>query len=217
VLIEHCPANDYATSVIGRQTTADGVSRSGVRLMVDRIGKVASVTASTDQLLPMVYEELRGLAERNLLCDPAADTLGATGLVHEAWLKIHRTIGTLARCAYSDRQYYGIVAQAMRRVLIDRSRRKRRMKKIDSKLLHPHLRPENALVPEDRFDYEVFGWALDRLEEESPIHAEIVYLKHFADRTHEQVAEMLERSPHWIRREWAYSKARIRYHMDQHD
>lgn len=83
----------------------------------------------------MVFEELRGLAERNLLCDPAGDTLNATGLVHEAWLKIHRTIGKVARCTYSDRQYYGIVAQAMRRVLIDRSRKKRRMKKIDSKLL----------------------------------------------------------------------------------
>jgi hypothetical protein len=71
---------------------------------------------SFDEQLLLVYEDLRRLAQRYVCRDKAALTLGATGLVHEAWIKIRRTLGEDVCCTFSDRDYYLMLAQAMRRV-----------------------------------------------------------------------------------------------------
>jgi DNA-directed RNA polymerase specialized sigma24 family protein len=76
------------------------------------------------------------------------------------------------------------------------------------------LQEDETASPSDDSDFIAFNQALDRLEAESPIHAEILFLKYFADRTNEQVGEILQRSPHWVRRQWTYARARILYFMD---
>lgn len=168
---------------------------------------------TTDELLPLVYEELRSLAKKYATSNPAADTIGATGLVHEAWLKIRRTLGDEGKQALSDRHYYAMLAQAMRRILVDRARRKgslrggRGYRRIE-------LHADGAAAPEEEYDIVALSRAIDRLEAESPIHAEIVLLKFFADRTHEEIGELIQASPSWVRRHWAYAKARLMFFME---
>lgn len=161
----------------------------------------------------LVYDDLRSLARRYVRRDQAGVTLGATGLVHEAWLKIRQTLGDDSGRTFSDREYYAVLAQAMRRILVDRARRKKSPRH-GGDLVRMPLHEDETASPSDDYDFIAFSRALDRLESESPIHAEILSLKYFADRTNEQVGEMLQRSPHWIRRQWTYAKARILYFMD---
>lgn len=168
---------------------------------------------SSDEQMLLVYDDLRQLARRYVRGDKAGVTLGATGLVHEAWIKIRRTLGDDSARTFSDRDYYAILAQAMRRILIDRARKKRKRFR-GAGLVRMVLYENQTAMPADAYDFIAFSSALDRLEAESPIHAEILSLKYFADRTNEQVGEMLQRSPHWVRRQWTFAKARILYFMD---
>lgn len=77
------------------------------------------------------------------------------------------------------------------------------------------LREDSSVVQPDEVDIVALNSAVDRLAVESPIHAEILSLKYFADLTNEQVGEMLQCSPHWVRRQWTYARARILYFMDE--
>lgn len=169
---------------------------------------------SFDEQLLLVYEDLRRLAHRYVCRDKAALTLGATGLVHEAWIKIRRTLGEDVCHTFGDRDYYLMLAQAMRRVLVDRARQKNSLRR-GGCLIRVPLQEDPAVVPPDEVDIVALNAAVDRLAVESPIHAEILSLKYFADLTNEQVGEMLQCSPHWVRRQWTYAKARILYFMDQ--
>ncbi|MCE2815408.1 MAG: hypothetical protein LW850_33930 [Planctomycetaceae bacterium] len=170
-------------------------------------------THSADEVMLLVYDDLRKIARRYVRGDKAGGTLGATGLVHEAWLKIRRTLGEESSRRFSDREYYAILSEAMRRILVDRARKKRRSR-YGGGLVRHELFEDQTVSPTCTCDFISFCKALDRLEVESPIHAEILSLKYLADRTNEQVAEMLHHSPHWVRRQWTYAKARIVYLMD---
>ncbi|MFM7167676.1 MAG: ECF-type sigma factor [Planctomycetaceae bacterium] len=170
---------------------------------------------SLDEQLLLVYEDLRRLAQRYVRCDKAGVTLGATGLVHEAWIKIRGTLGDGVDCSYGERDYYLMLAQAMRRVLVDRARQKKSLRK-GGGLVRVSLRDDSAEAPFEEADIVALNAAVDRLAAESPIHAEILSLKYFADLTNEQVGEMLDCSPHWVRRQWTYARARILYFMDEH-
>jgi RNA polymerase sigma factor (TIGR02999 family) len=168
---------------------------------------------SSDEQMLLVYDDLRHLARRYVRRDQAGVTLGATGLVHEAWLKIRQTFGDDSGRTFSERDYYAILAQAMRRILIDRARKKK-SNRYGGEMVRVVLQEDETASPSDDSDFIAFNQALDRLEAESPIHAEILFLKYFADRTNEQVGEILQRSPHWVRRQWTYARARILYFMD---
>ncbi len=161
----------------------------------------------------LVYEDLRQLAKRYVRHDPGGATLGATGLVHEAWIKIRKTLGCDSVRTFNQREYYAILAQAMRRILVDRARKKKSQRH-GGRFVRVEFYPNDTALPTNEFDFIAFSNALDRLEVESPIHAEIVSLKFFADRTNDQVGEMLERSPHWIRRQWTYAKARLLHFVE---
>lgn len=169
---------------------------------------------SFDEQLLLVYEDLRRLARRYVCRDKAGLTLGATGLVHEAWIKIRRTLGEDVGSAFSERDYYLMLAQAMRRVLVDRARQKKSLRQ-GGCLIRVPLREDASVVQPDEVDIVALNSAVDRLAVESPIHAEILSLKYFADLTNEQVGEMLQCSPHWVRRQWTYARARILYFMDE--
>lgn len=169
---------------------------------------------TTDEILPLVYEELRRLAGKYANNNSAADTIGATGLVHEAWLKIRRTLGEEGKQSFSDRHYYAMVAQAMRRILVDRARRKGNLRN-GGGYRRLELQADGAQAPEEDYDIVALSRAIDRLEAESPVHAEIVLLKFFADRTHEQIGELIQASPSWVRRHWAYAKARLLFFMER--
>ncbi len=153
-----------------------------------------------DRLLPLVYDELRQLAARQLGRERAGHTLGATALVHEAYVKLSGG-GT---CGAGDRAHFlAIAARAMRQVLVDHARRRARAKRgggwerttLGEGDAAVEFRPEEML-------------ALDRaLEELDPRQREIVEYRFFAGMEEREVAEVLGISERTVRRDWVKARA----------
>lgn len=157
-----------------------------------------------DQLLPLVYEELRKLAAVKMAQEKPGQTLQATALVHEAWLRL---AGTEAEKGWNSRgHFFGAAAEAMRRILVDRARQKARIRhggqlgRVDLE----HV----TLAAEDSDDTMLaIHEALERLALQSPQKAEIVKLRYFAGMEHAEIARALEMSEPTVRRHWAYARS----------
>lgn len=160
--------------------------------------------AAADQLLPLVYDELRQLAAAHLNRERPGQTLQATALVHEAYLKL---VGSDANLSFANRKhFFAAAAQAMRRILINGAVRKQRVKhggqaqRIDfDEQLVLDKAPDEQLIALDK--------ALHRLQEIDAEAAEIVHLKYFAGLALPQIAEVLDLSPRTVDRRWAYARA----------
>lgn len=156
------------------------------------------------ELLHSVYDELRELAAAKMAHEPGVHTLQATALVHEAYLRL---IGTDSPIGWENRRhFFGSAAEAMRRVLVDAARRRKRIKRggnrdrtfLDLAEL-PQLGPEQ--------DLESVSGALDRFATIAPQKAEVVKLRFFAGLTINQTAEVLGLSAATVDRHWAYARA----------
>jgi RNA polymerase sigma factor (TIGR02999 family) len=161
------------------------------------------------QLLPLVYEELRRLAAAQMAREKPGQTLDATALVHEAYLR-------LVSDQHFDnrRHFFAAAAEAMRRILLDRARRKSRLKHGGGRRrceLQADHRVE--LPPDDRL--LALDEALGQLAEAHPELAELVKLRYFAQLTVEQAAELLGLSPRTVKRNWVYASAWLRRAMDR--
>jgi RNA polymerase sigma factor (TIGR02999 family) len=164
---------------------------------------------AAEQLLPLVYDELRRLAARKLAQEKPGQTLDATALVHEAYLRLVASPGGQSAEAeprlYRDRShFFAAAAIAMRRILIEQARRKQTEKRgggcrrqLLGDLAAP--RPDDELLALDE--------ALDRLAEEDPSKARLVELRYFAGLTSDQAADVLGISPSTADRHWAYARA----------
>ncbi len=156
---------------------------------------------SSEQLLPIVYEELRRLASARMAQEAAGHTLQPTALVHEAWLRLSGDGGV----AWQNRaHFFGAAALAMRRILVDRSRRKaadkRQAGEIDLKdLMNPE--PGNHIL--------MIHESLTRLEQTDPMAARIVLLKFFSGLASDEIARMLGSSTRSVERQWTVAKARL--------
>ncbi len=175
-------------------------------LLLQRIE--AGDAAAAEQLLPLVYDELRGLAAAKLTHEQPGHTLQATALVHEAWLRLVGREGT--EPAWSSRaHFFGAAGESMRRILVDSARRKRRLKHGGD-----HQREEVDLVelaaPEPREDLLALDEALDRLATVEPEAVALVQLRYFAGLTQAEAAEMLNLSSSSADRLWAFSRAWLR-------
>jgi RNA polymerase sigma factor (TIGR02999 family) len=161
--------------------------------------------AAASQLLPLVYEELRRLAAAKLGGEAPGQTLDATALVHEAYLRL---VGGAVPVPYQGRGHFFVAAAAaMRRILIDRARQKRAGKRGGGRrrqglddLAAPA--PDEELVALDE--------ALHKLAAQDPVKARLVELRYFAGLTGEQAAEALGISPSTADRHWAYARAWLR-------
>jgi RNA polymerase sigma factor (TIGR02999 family) len=158
---------------------------------------------AAEKLLPVVYEELRRLAAWRLSHEKPGQTLQATALVHEAWLRL---VGKEDPRWKSRRHFFGAAAEAMRRILVDNARRKRRLKhggqleRVDvNEIDIPSPLPDDELLALDE--------ALDRFAEVDPRAAEIVKLCFFVGMTQEQAAEHLGISISTLERNWAFARA----------
>jgi RNA polymerase sigma factor (TIGR02999 family) len=158
---------------------------------------------ATDQLLPLVYEELRLLAAQKLGQEAPGQTLQPTALVHEAYLRL---VGDTEHGWKSRGHFFGAAAEAMRRILVETARRKRRIKhggearRIDlDKVDAPADQPSEDLLALDE--------ALAKLSAQEPLKAELVKLRYFAGLTAEQTAEALNISKATADRYWAYARA----------
>ncbi|HZR17581.1 MAG TPA: ECF-type sigma factor [Verrucomicrobiae bacterium] len=157
---------------------------------------------AAQELLPLVYEQLRGLARAKMSLQPPGQTLQATALVHEAWLRL----------AGSDRQhwqgrghFFAAAAEAMRHILVDRARRKRRAKHGGGQLPADVNELEIAVQADDEKLLLVHE-ALEKLAVEDPLRAEVVKLHFFVGLTHAETAEVLALSEKTVRRHWNFAR-----------
>jgi len=158
---------------------------------------------AAEQLLVLVYDELRRLAASKLAQEAPGQTLQPTALVHEAWLRL---VGD-QNPSFKDRtHFFRASAEAMRHILIDRARRKkterhggnyRRVDFEDFDLATPSADEQLLVVNE----------ALDKLAAEHPVQAELVKLRYFAGLTNEEVSEVLGISISTVKNYWAFSRA----------
>lgn len=184
---------------------------------------------AAEQLLPLVYDELRNLAAAKLAREKPGQTLQATALVHEAYLRLvadgkshdrHDSDptsepGNDALPQFSNRSHFFFAAaEAMRRILVEHARRKKSLKRggdrqrdqlFEDQLVN--IEPDAELVALDE--------ALERFAQEQPRMAELVKLRFFAGLTLEQAAEALAISVRTAKRDWTFARAWLRRDMDQ--
>ena len=156
---------------------------------------------AADELLPLIYAELRRLAAAKMAREQPGHTLQATALVHEAWLRLGD--GVFANRAH----FFAAASEAMRRILVDRARRKHREKRgggaehvdvTELEIAAPLGNEEESLVVDE---------ALDRLAAHDARKAEVVKLRYFVGFSFEETAEVLGISVPTAKREWAYARA----------
>ena len=174
---------------------------SDVTRILDRV--TAGDPSAAEQLLPLVYDELRKLAAAKMAHEPAGQTLQATALVHEAWLRL---IGGGEHHWNSRGHFFGAAAEAMRRILVEVARRKARLRHGGGGERVPIDEVEIAAEISDDRLLQV-NEALDHLEKESPEAARVIKLRYFAGLSGPQVAEMLGISLRSVEREWTWAKA----------
>ncbi len=158
---------------------------------------------ATDELLPLVYEELRLLAARKLSHEPPGQTLQATALVHEAYLRL---VGDEPQSWHSRGHFFAAAAEAMRRILIENARRKRTLKRGGAQ--ERVGLDDLGLAAEDTpLDMIALDEALTKFAQEEPAVFELVRLRYFAGLTQQQVAELLGIPRRTADRNWAYARA----------
>jgi RNA polymerase sigma factor (TIGR02999 family) len=163
--------------------------------------------AAAEQLLPLVYDDLRSLAAAMLAKEKPGQTIQATALVHEAYVRLIGPSGT-DRWDHAG-HFFAAAAEAMRRILVDRARRKAALKH-GGELERIELNVELTLVPEVSEDLIALEDALNRLEVEHPVAAGLVKLRYFAGLSLADAAAALELSERTAGRQWAFARAWLR-------
>jgi RNA polymerase sigma factor (TIGR02999 family) len=158
---------------------------------------------ATDELLDLVYQELRQLATRKLAQEPPGQTLQATALVHEAWLRL---IGSENPSFANRGHFYCAAAEAMRRILIERARR-RRTRRHGGGYERIALEDCDLVAPQADDELLALHETLDKLAREFPVQAEVVKLRYFGGRTNEEVAQILDISLSTVKNYWAFARA----------
>jgi RNA polymerase sigma factor (TIGR02999 family) len=176
---------------------------SDVTRILDRVQQGEGKAAQ--ELLPLVYEELRKLAAHKMAHEAPGQTLQPTALVHEAWLRL---VGSGQE--YWDHQghFFAAAAEAMRRVLVDQARRNRRLKRgageerveLNESRLSAPAEDEKLLLVHD---------ALEALAAKDPFEAEIVKLRFFVGLNEQEIASLLGVNERTVRRHWELAKIRL--------
>ncbi len=158
---------------------------------------------AADELLPLVYEELRRLAAQKMSREPPGQTLQATALVHEAYIRL---VGSQDQNWSGRTHFFAAAAEAMRRILIDNARRKQRLKRGGGQQKVGLTDAEPAIEgPSD--DLIALDEALVRLAEIDKTKADLVKLRYFAGLTLEQAAGVLNLPERTAKRYWAHARA----------
>jgi RNA polymerase sigma factor (TIGR02999 family) len=162
-------------------------------------------------LLPLVYDELRRLAAQKLACEAPGQTLQATALVHEAYLRL---VGKGGEHPWNSRgHFFAAAVEAMRRILIENARRKKGLKH-GGDLSRQELDEERLAAPEPREDLLALDAALTRLAAGHRQAADLVQLRYFAGLTLPEAARALGISPRTAGRLWAYARAWLRREVE---
>src|SRR5262245_52784821 len=213
LVVDVQPVAPHEPAFVARPAAAGFRSRiaRGLR-MLSSMSDVTQILSAIEQgdrhaaekLLPLVYDELRKLAAARMAEEPSGNTMDATALVHEAYLRLVRP----ADAARWDNRghFFAAAAEAMRRILVEAARRKQRAKhggdrqRID-------LDANQPAAPDDREDLVALDAALTRLEAEDPQAAKLVELRHFTGLSVAEAALALGISPRTADRVWAFARA----------
>ena len=172
---------------------------------------------AAEQLLPLVYDELRKLAAQKLAQEKPGQTLEATALVHEAYLRLVGKPAEGESRAWEGRaHFFAAAAEAMRRILVDKARRKRRQKHGgDCPQIDIALADLASPVPDE--DLLALDEALSRLAVEDPIRAQLVQLRFYAGLRNEEAARILGISAVTAKRYWRYARAWLHREISKGD
>jgi len=178
---------------------------SDITLMLERVEQGDPKAA--DELLPLVYDELRKLAASRMANEAAGNTLQPTALVHEAWMRLagHDNPKFAGRA-----HFFAAAAEAMRRILIDRARHKRALRHGGGQVRVDIQQIDHA-SPDADDQLLAINDALDKLAALDPVEAELVKLRFFVGLTTEEAAGLLEISPRTARNYWAHARTWL-YH-----
>jgi RNA polymerase sigma factor (TIGR02999 family) len=160
--------------------------------------------SAAEKLLPLVYDELRKLAARQLAQEKPGHTLDATALVHEAYLRLV-DVEKVPRWD-SRGHFFSAAAEAMRRILVESARRKGRLKR-GGNVERVEFDAGAIVAPSIDIDLIALDAALERLQQKDPRKAELVKLRYFAGLTVQQAAEALGIGTSTADRDWAYARA----------
>lgn len=188
----------------------DGVDREPKAEAKREVAEVAVAGASAEFIV-VVYDELRRLAAHRMAAESEPQTLDATALVHEAWMRIAKP-GSDARWSHK-RHFFNAAAEAMRRILIDRARARNRQKR-GGDLKREEFHESRITAPCDGEDLLALNEALDLLAMEKPELLEIVRLRYFVGLGWDEIEPLLGLSQSTLRRKWLYAKAWLRRRMD---
>ncbi len=167
---------------------------------------------AADELLPVVYDRLRRLAQQMMSQEKPGQTLQATALVHESYLRL---LGDDS--SWDDRRhFYAAAARAMRRILVERARRHGRIKHGAGRK-RVDLDDANAVAERESVDLVALDEVLRRLEKEEPRAAQVVMMRFYAGLSEEDAAEALDISVRTVWRDWNYAKAWLRDAMTGED
>src|SRR5688572_2191982 len=166
---------------------------------------------AAEKLLPLVYDELRKLAAIKLAQEKPGQTLQATALVHEAYVKLIDV--EKAQHWNSRSHFFGAAAESMRRILVDLARRKQRPKHGGEKQ-RVDLDDVCCLTDDRASELLSLHAALEKLEAESPEKAQLVKLRYFAGLSHQEAAQAIGISRATADRHWTYAKVFLRCEMD---
>jgi RNA polymerase sigma factor (TIGR02999 family) len=181
------------------------VAPAGILDSMNEVTQVLSAIEQGDphaaaQLLPLVYDELRKLAAGHLANEDPGHTLVATALVHEAYLRL---VGD--QRFENAGHFFAAAAEAMRRILLDRARRKNRLKHGGGRM-RVDLEAVGSLAEEPAEDLEVLDESLNKLAAEDPAKAELVKLRFFAGMTMPEIARVMNISLATAERHWTYAR-----------
>jgi RNA polymerase sigma factor (TIGR02999 family) len=176
--------------------------------MPEQVTKILEAAGAGDErapekLLPLVYEELRHLAAAKLAQEAPGQTLQPTALVHEAWLRL---VGSGNEHWNGRGHFFGAAAEAMRRILIDRARKRHRQRHGHGLVRVDFSQLDVAITTDDDLLLRV-NEALEKLETESPEKARLVKLRFFSGLSISEAAEVLGIAPITAKRHWAFARA----------
>ncbi len=160
---------------------------------------------AAEKLLDLVYEELRRLAMSKMARETPGQTLQPTELVHEAWLRL---VGNSHRKFENRAHFFSAAAEAMRRILIDRARRKLAVRH-GGEFERVDLEGQDLAALEEDQQLLVVHEVLDKLAKEHPLQAEVVKLRYFAGMTNEETAQVLGISVSTIKNYWTFARTWI--------
>ncbi|MGQ0766744.1 MAG: sigma-70 family RNA polymerase sigma factor [Gemmatimonadota bacterium] len=185
---------------------SDNTAHDVTRLLIDlQNGK----PEASEQLIPLVYAELHDLASHYMRNERPDHTLQPTALVHEAFLKL---VDQRHATWQNRSHFYGIAAQAMRRILVDHARKRRAAKRDGGSAVT--LDEFAAVAPERTLDLIALDDALTKLAGIEGRYARVVELRFFGGLEIEQVAEALGISPATVKRDWTFAKAFLQRELD---